>query len=140
MVGTINSVNFSCSMRATSGCICAYTTWSVNMDTRQPLSGWIDISLGPWGRDETPLLTKTEKQTPETDTKTSWLLNKRHYGSLQGQSRQNVYFYHYGNKQIAVWHRDYRARPPLNGVNDPNYPSSLNPTYQHVERTRLECH
>ncbi len=103
-------------------------------------SGWIENSLSPWGCDETPLLTITEKQTPETDTDTSWLLSERHYGSLQGQSRQEVYLHHYGNKQVAAWHRDYRARPPLKGVNDPNYPCSLNTTYQHVDRTSLEYH
>ena len=126
-------------------------------------SGWADISLSPRGHDEarragralaasnitfdlcqtsmlsrateTLQLIKAEMQTPDLNTETSWLLNERHYGSLQGQSRRDVYL-RYGNKQVAAWRRNYRARPPLQGVDDPNRPS-LDPKYQHVNRAEL---
>ncbi|MDH5551924.1 MAG: 2,3-bisphosphoglycerate-dependent phosphoglycerate mutase [Nitrosomonas sp.] len=126
-------------------------------------SGWADISLSPQGREEarragralaasnikfdlcqtsllsraseTLQLIKAEMQTPDLNTETSWLLNERHYGSLQGQSRREVYL-RYGNKQVAAWRRDYRARPPLQEINNPNHPY-LDPKYQHVDKAEL---
>lgn len=84
---------------------------------------------------ETLQLIKAEMQTPDLNTETSWLLNERHYGSLQGQSRRDVYL-RYGNKQVTDWRRAYRARPPLQEIDDPNHPY-LNPIYQHINRTEL---
>ena len=102
-------------------------------------SGRAEISINAWDRYDRaigkPQLARAEMQTPDSNTETSWLLNKRHYRSPHGQSRRDVYF-HYGNKQAAAWLHDYRAKPPFQGVDDLNYPS-LHPKYQHVDRAKL---
>lgn len=51
----------------------------------------------------------------------SWRLNERHYGALQGrnkdQMRQEV-----GNEQVHKWRRSYRTRPPLLDKKDHRFP------------------
>ncbi len=126
-------------------------------------SGWADISLSPRGREEarcagrallasnitfdicqTSLLSRanetlglviSEMQRPDLEIETTWLLNERHYGSLQGHSRRDVYL-RYGNTQVVSWRRDYRAKPPLQEANDPHHPL-LDPKYKHIDRSEL---
>ena len=50
----------------------------------------------------------------------SWRLNERHYGSLTGQSKKDI-AQKYGAKQVQLWRRDYKTKPPL-------WPSSENNT------------
>lgn len=126
-------------------------------------SGWADISLSPQGRkqassagrtlvasnitfdlcqtsllsraNETLELVIAEMQRPDLEIESSWLLNERHYGSLQGQSRREVYL-RYGNAQVVSWRRDYRAKPPSQEVNDPYHPFQ-DPKYRHIDRLEL---
>lgn len=41
----------------------------------------------------------------------AWQLNERHYGSLQGENRQNMIEKH-GEKQVHSWRRDFKTQPP----------------------------
>lgn len=126
-------------------------------------SGWADISLSPRGREEarcagralvasnltfdlcqTSLLSRanetlglvlSEMQRPDLEIESSWLLNERHYGSLQGHSRRDVYL-RYGNTQVVSWRRDFRAKPPSQETNDPHHPF-LDPKYRHIDKSEL---
>jgi 2,3-bisphosphoglycerate-dependent phosphoglycerate mutase len=51
----------------------------------------------------------------------SWLLNERHYGSLQGRTRQEV-LDQYGAAAVVAWRRSFDARPPALDVDDPRHP------------------
>ena len=42
---------------------------------------------------------------------TTWLLNERHYGSLQG-TRKDLAEQKYGHDQVLEWRRGYSVRPP----------------------------
>jgi 2,3-bisphosphoglycerate-dependent phosphoglycerate mutase len=46
---------------------------------------------------------------PQTKT---WLLNERHYGSLQGLNKQEMAAQH-GEEQVLIWRRSYDIPPPL---------------------------
>jgi 2,3-bisphosphoglycerate-dependent phosphoglycerate mutase len=51
----------------------------------------------------------------------SWRLNERHYGALQGKSKDEMRAT-VGAEQVQVWRRSYDVRPPpLNGT-DPQHP------------------
>src|SRR5206468_8040803 len=41
----------------------------------------------------------------------SWRLNGRHYGALQGQSKEQV-LRQYGERQFRLWRRSYDVAPP----------------------------
>ncbi|MEE2058434.1 2,3-bisphosphoglycerate-dependent phosphoglycerate mutase [Rhodococcus artemisiae] len=41
----------------------------------------------------------------------SWRLNERHYGDLQGQSREDVRT-RFGNARVKIWRRSYDVAPP----------------------------
>lgn len=63
---------------------------------------------------------------------TTWRLNERHYGALQGLNKSET-VNRYGADQVHVWRRSYRIRPPELKPNDERYPgrdprySSLRP-------------
>lgn len=46
-----------------------------------------------------------------TPIKKAWQLNERHYGALQGQSRQDV-IKRYGADQVHKWRRGFETAPP----------------------------
>ena len=46
------------------------------------------------------------------ETYSSWQLNERHYGALQGMNKDDAIKY-YGNNQVSLWKRDLNATPPL---------------------------
>lgn len=55
------------------------------------------------------------------DVRRSWRLNERHYGALQGRSREQVRA-EFGDEQFIRWRRSYDAPPPpAEPVNDPRY-------------------
>lgn len=58
----------------------------------------LDLCLEGAGQSDAPIVT-------------SWRLNERHYGVLQGENRLKARS-HYGNEQLLHWRRNYRARPP----------------------------
>jgi 2,3-bisphosphoglycerate-dependent phosphoglycerate mutase len=57
-----------------------------------------DITLGAAGRSWLPV-------------RRSWRLNERHYGALQGRSKQHV-LEEFGDQQFMLWRRSYETRPP----------------------------
>ena len=69
------------------------------------------------------------------EPQSNWLLNERHYGSLQGENRAKAALTH-GNEQLTAWRRDYRARPPALDPTDPRHPSQ-DQLYADVDPERL---
>lgn len=58
---------------------------------------------------------------PEIPIYTSWRLNERHYGSLQGLNKQEI-FNNWGEQQSYQWWRGYEAEPPPLSSDDPRHP------------------
>ncbi|MBN1323536.1 MAG: 2,3-diphosphoglycerate-dependent phosphoglycerate mutase [Methanotrichaceae archaeon] len=48
----------------------------------------------------------------------AWQLNERHYGALQGKSRDDV-ARRFSEDQVARWRRGFNERPPLLSTDDP---------------------
>jgi 2,3-bisphosphoglycerate-dependent phosphoglycerate mutase len=58
---------------------------------------------------------------PDAAAESTWLLNERHYGSLQGRTRQDVIDEH-GADAVVAWRRSYAARPPPLALDDIRHP------------------
>jgi len=54
--------------------------------------------------------------------RTSWRLNERHYGALQGLSKSEM-AEKYGEEQVKLWRRSYDVRPPALERDDPRSPA-----------------
>ncbi len=54
-------------------------------------------------------------------TLTSWRLNERHYGALQGLNKAETAA-EYGEEQVRLWRRSYDVPPPRLEVDDPRFP------------------
>jgi 2,3-bisphosphoglycerate-dependent phosphoglycerate mutase len=54
-------------------------------------------------------------------------LNERHYGSLQGYSKEKIEsgFYGHGSSTVQLWRRSWHAVPPLLSHNDPRRKKEL---------------
>jgi 2,3-bisphosphoglycerate-dependent phosphoglycerate mutase len=59
--------------------------------------------------------------TPEVPLFTTWRLNERHYGALQGLVKQTI-FATWGEKASRRWWRGYFEAPPPLDDNDPRHP------------------
>lgn len=55
----------------------------------------------------------------------SWRLNERHYGALQGMNKDEIRE-KYGEEQFAKWRRGYFDCPPAITKDDPRYPGRDN--------------
>ncbi len=53
-----------------------------------------------------------------------WRLNERHYGALQGETREAM-IERYGNQQVVDWRRSYAAVPPPLTEDDPRWQEQL---------------
>ena len=53
---------------------------------------------------------------------TSWRLNERHYGALQGLNKAETAARH-GDAQTKIWRRSYDIAPPALALDDPRHPS-----------------
>ena len=53
-----------------------------------------------------------------------WRLNERHYGALQGETREAM-IERYGNQQVVEWRRSYAAVPPPLSEDDPRWQEQL---------------
>ena len=62
----------------------------------------------------------------------SWRLNERHYGALQGLNKTETAA-KYGEKQILIWRRSYDIRPPALDLNDPRHPG-YEPQYRGLNK------
>jgi 2,3-bisphosphoglycerate-dependent phosphoglycerate mutase len=58
----------------------------------------------------------------------TWRLNERHYGALQGLSKEDT-VRDYGKEQVHAWRRGYDVRPPALELSDPRHPR-FDPRYK----------
>jgi 2,3-bisphosphoglycerate-dependent phosphoglycerate mutase len=69
---------------------------------------------------------------PETK---SWLLNERHYGSLQGLNKAETAA-QYGEEQVLIWRRSYDIPPGLLEESDERW-LGKDPRYSSIEAARF---
>lgn len=62
---------------------------------------------------------------------TSWRLNERHYGALQGLNKAETAA-QYGEQQVLLWRRSYETQPPALERSDPRYPGH-DPRYHNLD-------
>ena len=65
----------------------------------------------------------------------SWRLNERHYGALQGMSKDEMRA-KVGAEQVQIWRRSYAVRPPPLGETDPRHPR-FDPRYASLDPGEL---
>ena len=63
----------------------------------------------------------------------SWRLNERHYGALQGLNKAETAAKH-GEAQVKIWRRSYDIPPPPLAPDDPRHPAR-DPRYSASIRT-----
>jgi 2,3-bisphosphoglycerate-dependent phosphoglycerate mutase len=63
--------------------------------------------------------------------RTSWRLNERHYGALQGMTWWEA-SKQFGAKQILIWQRHFSAVPPSMSPDDPRFPG-FDPLYSNLD-------
>jgi len=131
-------------------------------------TGWTDVDLTELGRSEAAsggaalktaglsfdrAFTSELKRAQETlaivlhnsgqgDTPVmhSWRLNERHYGALQGRSKQGCVD-EFGLDQVKRWRNSFDVPPPRVSTHSPSFPGS-DPKYSHVPPALLprgEC-
>ncbi len=132
-----------------------------NNDRR--MTGWSDVKLTPRGRREareagrilrregysfdlafTSWLQRAEEtlaivleELGQTDLPVhrSWRLNERHYGAMQGMSREEAK-QEYGLEQFKAWQRGYVHRPPAVDESDSRFPGN-DPRYAELPSSAL---
>lgn len=72
---------------------------------------------------------------PRLQVHSSWRLNERHYGALQGLNKTETAT-KYGEEQVKIWRRSYDVRPPLLTKQDPRYPGK-DPLYAALSEKEL---
>jgi 2,3-bisphosphoglycerate-dependent phosphoglycerate mutase len=125
--------------------------------------GWTDIELGKTGEKEaeeagkllaennytfdifyTSFLKRAIQTTwivqQQTDLMwapliTSWRLNERHYGALQGIKHEEMEK-KYGKEQVFLWRRSYKTRPPQLEKTDPRNPANET-KYKNLKPTQI---
>lgn len=65
----------------------------------------------------------------------SWRLNERHYGALQGRSKEGM-AETAGAEQVHQWRRSYDIPPPALSETDERHPR-FDPRYAHLDRSEL---
>jgi 2,3-bisphosphoglycerate-dependent phosphoglycerate mutase len=116
-------------------------------NSEDAFSGWLDVPLTDRGRREaahagellaehrllpdvvhTSVLSRAIRtadialaalERPWVPTRRSWRLNERHYGTLQGRSRQAVRA-EFGDEAFGLWRRSYDHAPPPLVADDPS--------------------
>jgi len=63
----------------------------------------------------------TAMGTPEVAFYTTWRLNERHYGALQGMNKKEI-FATWGEQASRRWWRGYYEPPPPLALDDPRHP------------------
>ena len=122
-------------------------------------TGWEDIPLSPKGEEEaakageilflqkisfhcawTSFLKRAQKtlqiilkeiKMPNLPTHSSWRLNERHYGKLQGLNKNEMKI-QYGKDQVFQWRRSFTQSPPQISKTSPLHPSK-NPLYRSID-------
>ena len=72
-----------------------------------------------------------EEMDIEVPIKSSWRLNERHYGALQGLNKDETRE-KYGADQVQLWRRSMNVRPPELEKDDPRY-SGNDPKYKDLD-------
>ena len=67
----------------------------------------------------------------------AWELNERHYGALQGRTREEVAA-EVGADQVHLWRRGFYQRPPPLDYDDPRHPR-FDGRYRFLPPDRLPC-
>jgi 2,3-bisphosphoglycerate-dependent phosphoglycerate mutase len=66
-----------------------------------------------------------------------WRLNERHYGALQGLSKERTAV-RLGQERVMKWRRSYQSKPPLMTEEHPHYDTINNdPRYSHLNQVPL---
>ncbi len=73
--------------------------------------------------------------TPGVPLYPTWRLNERHYGALQGMSKQEI-FSAWGEEASRRWWRGYHEAPPPLESNDPRHPR-FDPLYADLDPADL---
>src|SRR5437764_4909268 len=135
------------------------STW--NRENR--FTGWTDVDLSERGREEAAEAGRLLKEGAYTfdvaytsvlkrairtlwiaqdaldlmwiPVVTSWRLNERHYGGLQGLNKAETAAKH-GEAQVKVWRRSYDIAPPPLDSTDPRHPSH-DRRYASLKRSEL---
>lgn len=112
-------------------------------------TGWTDVDVTPEGIEQTKMFAPRLKEAGFTfdlaytsylkrairtlwtvleatdqmyiPVKTTWRLNERHYGALQGLNKAETAA-KYGEEQVQIWRRSYDTPPPLLTEDDPRNP------------------
>lgn len=77
---------------------------------------------------------------PDLPRKSSWRLNEKHYGVLQGFNKAEM-AEKVGEEKVHLWRRAYDVRPPALEENDSRHPAN-DPLYKNVPRADIpatEC-
>ena len=135
------------------------STWNVE----NLFTGWQDVDLSDQGRREAERAGRElmrEKLDPQIaftsvlkrairtlwlimDTtnrmwmpvESTWRLNERHYGALEGLNKAQTVEKH-GEPQVKIWRRSYDVPPPPLGFDDPRHPR-FDLRYAHVDPASL---
>jgi 2,3-bisphosphoglycerate-dependent phosphoglycerate mutase len=135
------------------------STW--NMENR--FTGWTDVDLSDQGKQEARKAGRVLKEegfifdaaytsvlkravrtlwiiTDEMDLMwipvySSWRLNERHYGALQGLNKAETAD-KYGEEQVFIWRRSYDIRPPALTKDDERFPGR-DPRYRDLTPTEV---
>ncbi|MBI4235250.1 2,3-diphosphoglycerate-dependent phosphoglycerate mutase [Candidatus Peregrinibacteria bacterium] len=75
-----------------------------------------------------------EMDVHDLPVKSSWRLNERHYGALQGFNKSDMAKY-CSSEQVMIWRRSYDVRPPALDKLDPRYPGENLPVAECLKDT-----
>jgi 2,3-bisphosphoglycerate-dependent phosphoglycerate mutase len=73
---------------------------------------------------------RDELDQPNVPIVTSWRLNERHYGALQGLNKAETAA-RFGERQVSLWRRSYDVRPPALDPRDVRHLQD-DPRYAHL--------
>jgi 2,3-bisphosphoglycerate-dependent phosphoglycerate mutase len=73
--------------------------------------------------------------TPDVPVFSTWRLNERHYGALQGMNKNEI-FATWGEQKSRRWWRGYHEPPPPLDINDPRHPR-FDPLYAELSVNQL---
>ncbi|OUU79721.1 MAG: phosphoglyceromutase [Gammaproteobacteria bacterium TMED78] len=76
-----------------------------------------------------------EMELDHIPIKNEWMLNERHYGSLQGLNKLET-TEKYGENQVNIWRRSFDIAPPKMSKDDPRHPLN-NVKYNQIDRSLL---
>ncbi|MBQ3469256.1 MAG: 2,3-diphosphoglycerate-dependent phosphoglycerate mutase [Bacilli bacterium] len=83
---------------------------------------------------DTLMIVEKELQTMIL-TFSTWKLNERHYGALQGLNKDEMRV-KYGEEQVHIWRRSYDVRPPALSWDDPRFPG-YDRKYRNLKKEEL---